>query len=84
VLAQFARATCIAGLVDAQDISLHSAASNTAETLYLALTRWLHIHRQVVDEIRDSPEFVTSLEFKQQEQRLLKKYSLTEQHKKSV
>jgi hypothetical protein len=26
---------------------------------------------QVVDEIRDAPEFVTSVEFKQQEQRLL-------------
>jgi hypothetical protein len=29
------------------------------------------IYRQVVDEIRDAPEFVTSFEFKQLEQRLL-------------
>jgi hypothetical protein len=29
------------------------------------------IHRQVVDEIRDTPKFATSVEFKQQEQRLL-------------
>jgi hypothetical protein len=27
--------------------------------------------KQVVDEIRDAPEIVTSLEFKQKEQRLL-------------
>jgi hypothetical protein len=42
-LACSARATCIAALVVGQGDSLHSAASNTTETLYLALIRWLHI-----------------------------------------
>jgi hypothetical protein len=36
-------------------------------------------HRQVVDEIRDAAEFVTSLQFKQQEQRLLANASASQE-----
>jgi hypothetical protein len=35
--------------------------------------------RQVADEIRDTPEFVTSLEFRQHEQRLLANVAASEE-----
>jgi hypothetical protein len=35
--------------------------------------------RKVVEEIRDAPEFVTSIEFKQQEQRLLTNVAVSEE-----
>jgi hypothetical protein len=36
-------------------------------------------YRQVVAEIRDAPEFVTSLDFKKQEQRLLANATIAEE-----
>jgi hypothetical protein len=59
-LAHSVRATDIVALVAAQGDSLHSTASNTAETLYPAQNT-MAIERQVDDEIRDAPEFVTSV-----------------------
>jgi hypothetical protein len=39
----------------------------------------MDIDREVVDEIRDAPEFVTSVKFKQHEQRLLANAAASEE-----